>query len=379
MQMHKIVTILAAAVAGALATGALSGCEVDDSLPSRPRQPWFNADEKSQDNAKKREEEKKPRELPTGGQEYPGQTDARPMDGAGVIMLDVADTAPATGPGTLPATAPAATTEPAGATTVVAAAPPLPPAGASWGTLPHLHTQALDHYADGYTVVPGVAYAAEHQWGQVLPLPNAPHRAWPTTKVNYEPGLANHNPTYYSLAADRYPDLSLFATPDRTGYGSGTGAAPVNAATIETTAGGTSLTTVPVYSKYIKLNGAGTSLLTKNGFDVSGLPAGGTMIVGLGNELVIESPWFIAQTIWLPVRMYKRNPWSLVQSRVSQNDPLYLEYMPDAGAIVPTAYPGQIRWTYPWTRDLNATPSTIPDLTTTTPANTSDMEPKERP
>jgi hypothetical protein len=61
-----------------------------------------------------------------------------------------------------------------------------------------------------------------------------------------------------------------------------------------------------------------------------------------------EVPWFYLNTAALPVLMILEPPLAQrTTDRVSQ-DPNYLGHLPEAGAVVPTPVPGELRWEYPF-------------------------------
>ena len=384
---------LISAAAATFASTLLVGCEtVDESAPTPPR-PFLNVDDKAAERAKQREEEKKGKELPpAGGPEFPGQSNADPFAPT-VITADDLGTAPASA--TAPATSAEPTTPAAPLVSATAPTPPLPAAPAAptvytFGTLPHLNTLPKDHYAEGSVSIPGIDYPADFYLGQVLPLPEAQHRDWPTTAITVKVAVSNHNPTYFTLLADRHPNLALFTTPDN-GYGSQTSVGAVNVAPLITAPVGNvpginckSLTRfITKTGNYINsglamppLGGLGTAGLNKAGLNTSSFPALGSAAAGFGSDLG-ESAWFMLQTVALPAEMIVQHPLSHVQSFVPLDDPNFHGYLPETGLIAPTAYPGVITWRYPWTRDINSTqPAT---MNANSPTTTPDMEPKEHP
>jgi hypothetical protein len=390
MKCSHTLALLSAAVAATLATSLMTGCEADESAPSPPRATFFPTDDKANENAKKREEENKGKQLPTAGPEFPGQSLGTPYS-ATMITADVAtDTAPAMHSDT-PAPrsdTPLVAENPPAAPLPTAAPKPTTP---SFGTLPHLNTLPTDHYAEGSVSVPGVAYSADFSLGQAIPLPSLPHRNWPVTVIAAQAGVVDHNPTYFHHLPEVYPNLDLFTSTD-TGYGTLTTPGAANAAPVVTnvvgntpglasaelrnaiTGTGTQFNNALAYPQ---LNSANTNALNAVGLNANGtagFPTTGTSITALGSDIA-ESFWLIPQTIALPFEMILEHPFDHVQSRVTVKDPLFLGYLPD-GPIVPSAYPGTVQWKYPWTRDLS---STQPITTGTAGGETPDMTPKDRP
>jgi len=179
----------------------LTGCEMDDSIPSRPR--TANPLEPSmqgQQNAEHRSLEKPARELPTSGHEFPGQSKATATDSRQVATLDV-QSSNSSSPSAPWFTGPSgwhALGHSVGPTTVYNrdtyqhVLPALPP---NPGTVPQV----------GSTPAPGGDWSIDHSWGQGLVLENAPHRAWPDTSVSYVDGPVYHNPTYYFNVQEHQP------------------------------------------------------------------------------------------------------------------------------------------------------------------------------
>jgi hypothetical protein len=63
---------------------------------------------------------------------------------------------------------------------------------------------------------------------------------------------------------------------------------------------------------------------------------------------LVEVPWFYLNAAALPVLMVLEPPLAQRTSdRVSQ-DPNFLGHLPEAGVVVPTPVPGELRWTYPF-------------------------------
>lgn len=182
------------------ALGLLAGCDVDDSLPSRPRQANFlTPDEKAQQNAEQRSLEKPGRDLPTNPTDLPGQS-AAPAQSQ-VITADAAPAAPASGSNVLGFTGPKGlqaighTKEPS----ITYTHDPYP------GLIPHVPLNPGTIPMTGATPMPGGDFAVGHDWGQGLTLTEALHRDWPTTTAHYEVVHAIYNPLYYTDLQKQLP------------------------------------------------------------------------------------------------------------------------------------------------------------------------------
>ena len=177
----KTMNGILAAAAAIVATTVIAGCMGDESAQSRPRtQNVLAPDEKSQDNAFNRETEAPKRDLPTSGREYPGQSRPTPegTNEPTVITADAGHLNP------LPYghfRTPESSYDLNNYHSIV---PPLPDKP---GTAPMV----------GSTPVPGTGWAIDDSWGQVLPLENYAHRAWPDEQTTYKAAVVKHKPVYY--------------------------------------------------------------------------------------------------------------------------------------------------------------------------------------
>jgi hypothetical protein len=333
--------IAAASVVAVVGITALTGCEGDESAPTRPRmQGVLTPDEKAKDNAFNRETETPKQTLPTSGAEFPGQSRATPVSpnpdeptvitaaaaGGGGGIGGAGGGAGATG-GNLSGGA-------AGASGVPSAGSAANPNGngnlnvlpygtfqspeSSYNTggnytvpggLPALSVNPGTTPAVGSTAVPNIGLTLDHSWGEVLPLENYPHRAWPDTQTTYVPGTTKHNPVYYYNIQDHLP-------------------------------------------------------ITNNGG-----------WVGNWTSNALEVPWFYINTLALPVLMVLEPPFEQRTTERLGNDPLYFGYLPKGGAIIPSPTPGTIKWEYPFLKaaEENATSDQISTQPATT--QTQDIPP----
>jgi len=165
MCMKILTNVLMLTVAGSGCV-AMMGCQVDDSLPRRPRVAVPADQERSRENAEKRVLENPKRDLPTGGREFPGQSNALPKGDRSVTFL----------------------TDMYGKRYS--------------GLLPHLAVKPGTTSTPGFTPVAGTGMAVDHSWGEVLPLADYNHRPWPDTQTNYLTSGVQGNPTYYVNGAD---------------------------------------------------------------------------------------------------------------------------------------------------------------------------------
>ncbi|HUO09544.1 MAG TPA: hypothetical protein VM008_14640 [Phycisphaerae bacterium] len=172
--------LLAAAV---LATGMMNGCEADESAPTRPRtQNILTPDEKAKENADKRVTEPEQREMPTGRTEFPGQSRATPKPTPNA-------------PGSTPIV-----TADAGSWTWSHFRTPTndyDQYNYGGGPVPPLNEHPGKAPTPGSTPVPGTPWSIGHYWGEIAPLDNYPHRAWPDEQVTYVDPLVKHNPVYF--------------------------------------------------------------------------------------------------------------------------------------------------------------------------------------
>jgi len=184
-------TMMAMGLAVALA--GLMACIEDDSAPNRRgmERPALGAGPGGTNNAEKRELEAPKRDLPTGRQEFPGQTRLNTPDG--VITLAEMGTAAETQPAP-PATAPAAATS----------------TEASPGTMRALGLNEDHHVAITGRAIP-VPWAngmvIEGNWGTVAAMPEYRHRNWPDQQTTYVMGDVKGNPVYFTsllVAYDYY-------------------------------------------------------------------------------------------------------------------------------------------------------------------------------
>ena len=178
--------LLATVVVG---TGMNYGCEADESAPTRPRtQNILTPDEKAKDNAEKREIEPQKRDLPTGAQEFPGQSRATPSEMPG----DEADK-----PVVLADAGSAGAADSSKGTGFQTPIDDYTKYNYGNGPVPPLNTKPGQQPTPGSTAVPGTSWTLDHYWGEIAPLESAPHRAWPDDQTTYVQADVKHNPLYY--------------------------------------------------------------------------------------------------------------------------------------------------------------------------------------
>jgi hypothetical protein len=365
MKFDCLKIILAASVASSL----LIGCEADDSMPTRPRPPWINPDEN--DAAKKREEEKKGRDVPGSGSEFPGQS--RGGEGNGKVVTALSIEGPKKKDN-------------------------------AWGTMPHLHTLPRDQYAQGEVAVPDTDYTVDFSWGQVAAMKEAPSRGWQETKTAYQGAVVNHNPTYFMSLEEASHRVAAFTVPDESGFGSGSTVGRANIPRTWTSENPTRLLSFldtmgidrPESGSVLRfnMNGDGTrflndprwhlntSILNQAGF--SGEYPSTSSVLGSIGGTVLETAWIGVEGVMLPYLMYQQHPFTAVQTGVGgwqarYRDPVYEGALPTVVGSSPTAYPGEVKWTYPWTRPLGAPPTTNPGSGELTPENSKDLRIKKNP
>jgi hypothetical protein len=195
----KSITSIVLSVAVAASVGIISGCEGDQSAPSRPRTGLnpLPDNEKARDNADKRAIEKPGRELPASGKEFPGQSRAPEKRANTVITADARAAAARHGH---------AVQDPAprdGSDSVLPES--LYHQDFYPGPLPHLPADPGSVPMTGATALPGTQWSIEHSWGQVLVLRDYPHRDWPESQATYVAATVKHNPPYYFNLQNRLP------------------------------------------------------------------------------------------------------------------------------------------------------------------------------
>jgi hypothetical protein len=165
----------------------LAGCEVDDSLPTRPRMAGpLTPDNNARDNAEHRALEAPPREEPAGGgREFPGQSKA--TTDQSVITADVAQPSGWNVIGHW--------TGPNPRYQALRYAGPIPPLPANPGTVP----------MPGSIPVTGTPWTLDYSWGQVPVLTDSPHRAWPQSETTYQVANVKHDPIYFFNLQDQLP------------------------------------------------------------------------------------------------------------------------------------------------------------------------------
>ncbi|MEI8194472.1 MAG: hypothetical protein WCI73_01040 [Phycisphaerae bacterium] len=321
---------------------SLVGC-ADQSAPNRrgmERPPLVGNG--GMQNADKRELEAPKRELPTGGgKEFPGQSVAPAYVAPGsqpILYLDevsaVATTsaaAEATGAVNPAAAAPATETAPP-VTTSPAATEPMcnhatcPPHQTVLAantcenkTCPSghaKHTHEATHYRNDnkpYATpgkampVAGTGLEIPAGWGEPTVLASYPHRQWADTSVNYQTGTTWHDPNYSRPLFDRGEKFER-RSPDK-------GVLP----------------------------GCPSAYQQKQ--DLGILSVGNS--AGVVQDL-LEAPWFVGQTLALPVLMIIDRPLDQRTTRPAGKDPLYQGQLPPTGPLVPAAQPGEVRYVYPF-------------------------------
>lgn len=180
-------------VALALAAGTLplfTACEGDLSAPKNPRRAnMLTPDNKSNEDAFRREIEAPKRDLPTGGgSEFPGQSKAIPQAPANATVITALGGYGPDSSGAIPTNG----------TSSKLWQNVYPQNTWYSGPLPALADKPGVAPMPGATPVPNTPWLIEHSWGEALPLEDYPHRDWPDTQVNYIAANVKHNPTYYS-------------------------------------------------------------------------------------------------------------------------------------------------------------------------------------
>jgi hypothetical protein len=188
--------ILSLAVAASMTSFA--GCEGDQSAPTHPRRGLGTMEnEKSRENAERRELEKPQRDLPaTGGKEFPGQSAAPARGDAQVITAD----ARRASHGALDAPIPVN-----GSDQVLPQSRYDRAQRFYHGPLPMLPDNPGSVPMIGATEVPYTEMSVEYSWGQGLVLENYPHRNWPDTQTQYVAANVKHNPVYFFDLQEQLP------------------------------------------------------------------------------------------------------------------------------------------------------------------------------
>ncbi len=185
--------ILAASAVALISTTFTTGCTGDESAPTRPRtQNVLAPDEKAQNNAFNRETETPKRDMPTSGREFPGQSRATPSSSPNLNEPTVI-------------TADAGNMNPIPYGNFRAASSGYTANNYGRGPVPPIPEKPAPGPAVGSTPVPGIALSIDHSWGEVRPLENYPHRAWPDTSTSYMAAVVKHKPIYYFNAQDHLP------------------------------------------------------------------------------------------------------------------------------------------------------------------------------
>ena len=174
MTARVLASLLVLAVAGAV----LGGCIADESAPNRrgiERPSLLQGGQQGSQNAEKRALEPTQRELPTGGDDRPGQSRVdTPHDVVTLVSLS--------GTGE----------------------PPQPVDD----TKPYITTPAHD------LTVPDTGWVLESFVGEPAAMSSYPHRTWPRMAADYYSGAVRHNPVYMAPAVfqpsvvDRSPQAS---------------------------------------------------------------------------------------------------------------------------------------------------------------------------
>lgn len=268
-----------------LAAGlAVMGCKsVDESAPTHPRTANIlqGSDSlKDSDNADKRATESPKRDIPTGGgAEFPGQS--RGVEATPTILASSQATASGEqrvltlGDFTLPTDTYIRDTD--------------------QGNVPHLPEKPGTTYMTGTEPVPDTPWLVDNSWGQVLPLQNAPHRAWPEIQGHYYEAGVKNNPTYYFSLQEHLP-------------------------------------------------------MQQNDGSIGG------NLISTG----IEVPWFLAETVALPVLLVLEPPLAQRSTSAPSYDPNYNGFLTPQGEIVPSPQPGYIGWEYSFLKKSDAPPESQP-------------------
>jgi len=284
------ISILQIAALGAVLSFGTAGCS-DQSAPNRRGQERAPlTGRRDTDNAEKRALEPQKRDLPTGGgSEFPGQSMA-PAPATDAPTVVYLDFEPI-----IPYSAPATTTAPATTQPAPEALNPL--------FEPAIHTSVdraqkpvfVDDNKKPYDLpgqpmsVPGSGQTIAPEWGHPTVLTNYPHRPWPDSSTTYESGQVWHNRIYYHF---------LFANSD-------------NPAEWSTNQGKTDL------------------------------------------EGLVEMPYFVGQTLALPVLMVINPPLAQRGTRQPSVNPVYQGKVSPGGPVIPAPEPGQIHYVYPPTATMD--------------------------
>jgi len=293
-KMTKIVLAFAVATSA----GMIGGCESDPSAPRRPRTYLspVSPDEKSKENAQKRELEVPNREVPQG-KEFPG---ASSTGNSPIITANAIAAARKAG---------------------VELSAPIPHNGSSgrfpenryennWytGPLPHLPEDPGSEPIVGATRVPLSHQWIDHSWGQVMTLKDAPRRNWPATTTNYLAANVKYNPVYFT-----------------TWHNS------------------------PLIPEDVARGAVGTASDICNIVHYRlAVPRNDGSYKSDWINVLYEVPWSFVQILVVPGYMFFESPWSQVTSQRLGWDPNFFGHLPATGAAVPQPVTGVIKWDYPF-------------------------------
>jgi hypothetical protein len=266
--------------------GLLAGCDIDDSAPKRPRTSNFLApNEKAENNAERRSLEQPERKMPTGGSEFPGQS-AAPTKQPSIAMLDVE--AP----------------EGAAETSDHPTWPGFPISG---------FTGPSGRAAFGHTTGPQTVYNRDTVTGYLPHMPPNPGST-PRTGATMIPDGE------WSIDHSWGQGMAIVDAPHR------------NWPTMTATYKSANVVINPVYFFNLQEHMA--------------VPQNDGTYCGNVKSVLYEVPWFFINTAALPLLMALEPPLAVRHADLPSQDPVFLGYLPTGGPIFPSAYPGQLQWTY---------------------------------
>ncbi|HVT79610.1 MAG TPA: hypothetical protein VHM90_03045 [Phycisphaerae bacterium] len=267
-------------------SGFMVGCEADDSLPTRPRTA-FMTDDQAQQHAEQKALESPSKSLPGAGSEFPGQRSAKIVDASGqVVTLAIEN------PGS------------------AASRPPTNPDFPIKG-----FTGPSGWNAWGHTYGPETTYPRD-TYKHVLPaIPVNPGTTPMTGFIQAPDGDWTIDDSWgQGITLENYPHR------------------PWAQANVPYVSGGVQHN--PTY--YFNLMD-----------HIDAPSAGGPRSNDIVSALV-ETPWFFANTLALPVLMALEPPFAVRTTERASGDPNYLGSVPTQGPLVPVPTAGKLQWTYPF-------------------------------
>jgi hypothetical protein len=368
--MRQMAWILSAAVIAAAGV-ALTGCEVDDSLRTRPRTSNpFSPDDTARDNAERRALENPGREVPTGtGGDAPRQLNRAPLpDGeARVVTLQAGGggggggggAGGGAGGGIGGGTSGGGLSGPGGTGATGGLSGSSGPNGPTGGNTVNSGA-GLNNTAGGLNNTGALSNTSGNFSGDSVP----------TGGINN--GLAG-TPAGAAVASPTFNDIGTYSGPT-TVYRGGNFPGPLPH--LPANPGNTPMVggaPVPGTPWSVDFSwGQGIQLQdyphrpwpdTTTGYQVANVKHNPVYYFNVGEVLpqarsagtlrgdfvsdLYEIPWFYLQTAALPVLMVLEPPLAQRTSDRSSTDPLYRGYLP-GGPVVPAPIPGVMQWDYPF-------------------------------